>query len=87
MMRNLGNSAKVAWVLFSHEIDYGVNEAISREVFDIKETCFEKYPGDWTRIDKCLYILKDCSKFEKYKNMNYLTLIPVPFTQKTDITE
>ena len=81
------NSTKRAWLLTSHVIELGVTYEAPREIFDIKETCFQKYPATWKREEKDLYFLEDCSQFEEYRHIDYLTLTSLPSTEKSDVPE
>ncbi|MGK7892902.1 MAG: hypothetical protein AB4372_04465 [Xenococcus sp. (in: cyanobacteria)] len=83
----VGREDELIWILSCHVVDFDATYGMPSEIFDIKETCFQKYSGDWQRKDEHLYFINDCSKFEQYKSMDYLTLSTLPFTQKTDVTE
>ena len=57
----------------------------TREIFDFKETCFDKYPGNWRKGKGNSCVLANCAKFEEYKSIDYLTLSSLPFTEKNDV--
>ena len=54
------------WVLFVVSNVLGIVEIIPCEVFELKETCFEKYLGNWKKESENCYSLFDLRNFEEY---------------------
>ena len=67
------DTTKKVWLLRSHVIEVGIYSEEPREIFDLKETCFDKYPGNWRKDKGNSYLLANCAQFEEYKSIDYLT--------------
>ena len=50
------NSTQVAWVLVESFIWQGEYFYTAWEVFDYKETCFQKYPGNWREVTDRIFM-------------------------------
>lgn len=81
-MTNPFDKSNWLWVLFAYYKDFDVIKDVASEIFDSPEDCFEKYPENWHKIDKTCYFLRVLPKIEKYRDAEYLQLIPVPYSSK-----
>ena len=73
-------------MLTEYYVLHGDNCSIVWEIFDDKETCFRKYPGDWNELEKSVFEMNDPSVFKRQENHLGVALSQVLFTGKSDVT-
>ncbi|ELS04827.1 hypothetical protein Xen7305DRAFT_00045630 [Xenococcus sp. PCC 7305] len=80
-----GNPTKLAWVLVESFTWQDESFYTAWEVFDEKETCFQKYPGDWREVTDHIFITEHLPGFDGHPNQQTIALHQVSFTQKSDV--